>query len=169
MLVYESRRGHGVFPRPLLEHTTVRSINLSHNKLNEIPPEINALKDLRFLNLSDNRLEALPPQIGELTNLEVLDLSGNNLKSLPRELGKLHNLKQLYVGSNNLTEIPLEVLLLLAHKLEIIEAGDNMGFVPIDASLVQTINIPGRGGWVVYTSTQYDDDTSSILGWSLMV
>ena len=47
------------------------------------------------LDLSDNRLTELPGELGQLTNLTRLDLSHNQLTELPGELGQLTNLTRL--------------------------------------------------------------------------
>ena len=65
------------FPKVLLKCTFLEQLDLSHNDLTELPPEIGTLRNLRLLNLSANpRLRALPEELGQLQRLERLDLSG---------------------------------------------------------------------------------------------
>jgi hypothetical protein len=51
------------------------------------------------LDVSHNALRALPPQLGELRGLQRLVASGNALSSVPHELGGLHALKELDLRS----------------------------------------------------------------------
>ena len=39
-------------------------LDLSHNRLTQLPPEIKELKNLTKLSLSENLLTQLPPEIG---------------------------------------------------------------------------------------------------------
>ncbi len=78
-------------------------------KMNELPPGIERLKELRILNLRNNSMRWLPPEIGQLTLLEELDLGSNYFSSLPWEIGFLTNLKALRLDHNLLKEIPSRV------------------------------------------------------------
>ncbi|XP_067860922.1 leucine-rich repeat serine/threonine-protein kinase 2 isoform X2 [Heptranchias perlo] len=109
-------------PEAVLKLQHLRSINLSHNKISELPGpvhwESSSLRELIFshnqisvldlsegankwsrlekLNLSNNNLKELPPQIGLLENITSLLLSHNSdLRSLPNEMGKLQKLWEL--------------------------------------------------------------------------
>ncbi|XP_072327748.1 leucine-rich repeat serine/threonine-protein kinase 2 isoform X1 [Scyliorhinus torazame] len=109
-------------PKAILKLQHLRSVNLSHNKISELPGpahwESSSLRELIFshnqisvldlsegtnkwsrlekLNLSNNKLKELPPQIGQLENLTSLLLSYNSdLRSLPNEMGKLQKLWEL--------------------------------------------------------------------------
>ncbi len=66
------------------EITSLTSLDLSFNRLIEIPPEIKRLACLQSLNLSSNELVSLPLELGLLKNVNQLQISDNN--SLPREL-----------------------------------------------------------------------------------
>ena len=86
-----------------------RWLDLSHNQLTKIPPEIGNLVNLQELNLSENRLKFLPLEICNLVNLIKLTLYRNRLKFLPPEIGNLVNLKRLFLNDNQLIEIPPEI------------------------------------------------------------
>lgn len=59
--------------------------------------------DLEYLNLSNNRIKELPKNISELIKLKYLDLSNNRLKTIPvEEIHKLSNLKILNLKGNKL-------------------------------------------------------------------
>jgi len=79
----------------------VTALDLSHEGLTVLPPEIGQLTSLTQLNLSGNKLTALPPQIGQLNNLTTLVLWNKRLNALPPEIGQLTNLTWLVLGDNN--------------------------------------------------------------------
>jgi hypothetical protein len=98
--------------RAALEGQT--ELNLSHNQLTSVPPEIAELTNLTSLKLWNNQLTSLPLEITELTNLTYLNLNGNQLTSVRPEIIKLTKLKILYLGRNQLTSVPLEITKLTA-------------------------------------------------------
>lgn len=68
----------------------LKSLNLSHKRLDSIPSCLFELSSLEILNLSHNQLTELPQEIIKLTNLKVLDISWNhithNLDFLPSDI-----------------------------------------------------------------------------------
>ncbi|ORX57947.1 L domain-like protein [Piromyces finnis] len=56
---------------------TLKILNLSSNKLVEIPETIKELKNLKILNLSHNDIKEFPESLNELTNLEDINISYN--------------------------------------------------------------------------------------------
>jgi hypothetical protein len=53
------------------------------------------------LDLSSNRLTELPPSLDKMVNLEYLDLSNNNLKVLPRSILTFDRLKEIRLNGND--------------------------------------------------------------------
>lgn len=88
--------------------TYVVFADLSHNKIEDIPPDVFLywMSDTRKLKLSQNRLRFLPPDLGFMASLEILDLDSNRLEALPDSLGDCSNLQRLNLASNNLTTLP---------------------------------------------------------------
>ncbi|MYG81574.1 MAG: hypothetical protein F4187_07325, partial [Gemmatimonadetes bacterium] len=79
-------------------------LELRHNNLTAIPPELGGLNDLRVLSLRDNDLAGpIPAELGNLTNLTTLELQHNNLTAIPAELGDLANAKLIRLDHNRLS------------------------------------------------------------------
>jgi internalin A len=84
----------------------VRGLDLSLEKLTELPESIGQLTQLQTLSLLGNQLTRLPEFICQLTQLRSLSLSDNQLTELPESIGQLSQLQNLYVSYNQLTEVP---------------------------------------------------------------
>ncbi len=79
--------------------------------LTEFPEEIFALADtLEVLNLSGNRLRELPHQLSRLHNLQVLFASDNDFEVLPEVLGACPNLQMVGFKANRITLVPAAAL-----------------------------------------------------------
>ncbi|XP_074277675.1 plant intracellular Ras-group-related LRR protein 7 [Silene latifolia] len=95
------------FPDEILElGRGVRTVDLTHNKIVDIPVEINKLFNMQRLIIADNLVERLPMNLGKLQSLKIMTLDGNRLTGLPDELGQLIRLEQLSVSRNLLTYLP---------------------------------------------------------------
>ena len=78
--------------------------------INQIPKEIQNLKDLEVLRLTLNYIVDLPIEILELKKLKVLDLTENPQFSDIETLKKIKWLKQFYCFGCNLSEKQIELL-----------------------------------------------------------
>jgi hypothetical protein len=78
-----------------------------NNRIGSVDLSLAALKHLRRLDLSSNRLKQLPPVFQSLTQLEDLNVSQNQLGSLPSALGVLP-LRHFTFHKNPLNMIPAE-------------------------------------------------------------
>jgi len=80
---------------------------------------IEQLSNLRVLDLSDNRIEELPTWIGSLSQLRELNVRNNRLTSIPQELGALSNLTTLDVRGNPLGQDVIDTLEQLLSQTQI--------------------------------------------------
>jgi len=98
-------------------------LDMSKQKLKEVPEEIRKFKNLQILNLSRNRLREVPVWIGELKNLQRIDISNNKLEVLTDSIGSCGNLIYLGLNRNILETLPRTIGRL--EFLEVIELWDN--------------------------------------------
>ncbi|KAL7140402.1 hypothetical protein ABFS83_09G118300 [Erythranthe nasuta] len=95
-------------PEFFLRSTCLRALDLSRNRIGELPIEVENSSKLKYLNLSHNPFSELPSNLCNLYNLQTLKLSAcNHLQKLPEEIGKLVNLRHLEIDrTDNLKALP---------------------------------------------------------------
>ncbi len=99
------------------------TMNLSGNKINQLPSDLGCLKVLRTFNLSSNNLSALPSSISRIVALTSLDLSRNFFSSLCNEVSRVQHLTELNLSQNNLSMIPSPIPKI--KKLRILDLSKN--------------------------------------------
>lgn len=111
----------------------VTTLLLYQNSLEVLPPVITSFTNLRYLDVSSNRLTELPPEIGlcplttliaknnflsekslptpfsSLLTLKEVNFSGNQFILFPQEILRMKNLNYLYLGGNNISKVPKEI------------------------------------------------------------
>lgn len=87
----------------------VKVLDLRKNILEDLLPEISAMRELEDLLLDQNRLRSIPAEACRLPNLKSLQLSQNQLKSLPQAIGEMTSLRNLHLGDNQISKIPDEL------------------------------------------------------------
>uniref|UniRef100_A0A671V0N0 Leucine rich repeat containing 69 n=1 Tax=Sparus aurata TaxID=8175 RepID=A0A671V0N0_SPAAU len=102
-------------------------LNLNHNQIQRLPPEIRSLHGLQHLSLLDNQLEEVPAELGQLTSLTELNLTSNNLSGLPQQLYQCEELTKLYLARNKLTSLPEGIWAL--RKLQVLDVAGNKLFM----------------------------------------
>ena len=75
------------------------TVTLDGNQLESIPPEVGALRSLRFLQINNNKIDYIAKEIGSLKSLEMFDLRNNSVASL-EGFEELHSLTELYLRGN---------------------------------------------------------------------
>nr|XP_013004244.1 platelet glycoprotein Ib alpha chain isoform X1 [Cavia porcellus] len=113
---------------------SLKTLDISHNKLQSLPFLGRALPALSTLDVSFNQLTALPPDaFDDLSQLHELYLQDNKLRTLPpRLLASTSQLKKLNLANNGLAEVPpgllneledLDTLFLQNNSLQTIPKG----------------------------------------------
>ncbi|KAL1347290.1 hypothetical protein HN51_020761 [Arachis hypogaea] len=98
------------FPDEILDlDRSVRTLDLTHNRIVDIPMEISKLINMQRLILAENVIERLPVNLGKLQSLKLMNLDGNQISSLPDELGQLVRLERLSISENLLTSLPATI------------------------------------------------------------
>ena len=92
-------------PPSLLWHPTLETLDARYSGLHHLP-EFGEMPNLSLINLSNNRLSELPESIGRLVALTEIKAEGNRLESLPASIGRLANLVELDVSTNHITRLP---------------------------------------------------------------
>ncbi|KAL2080441.1 hypothetical protein ACEWY4_024234 [Coilia grayii] len=93
-------------PDILEELPNLTVLNVNHNKIKVIPPQIKSLVNLEVFSIMDNELEFVPSELCSLISLTEINLNNNAVFALPPELGRLCNLRKLYLARNNLYNLP---------------------------------------------------------------
>ena len=73
----------------------LKELDLSNNKLEEIPESISNMTSLEKLSLNRNVITNLPETIGDMQSLKILELWDNELETLPDEIKDLKTLQEL--------------------------------------------------------------------------
>ncbi|CAL4060276.1 unnamed protein product, partial [Meganyctiphanes norvegica] len=93
----------------LAELSSIQVLDLSENKISNIPDSINKLSNLRILKLSGNKLKSLPSSISECVKLEELELASNKFSKVPTSVCALPKLRLLSLCDNRFTSLPVEL------------------------------------------------------------
>jgi CRP-like cAMP-binding protein len=81
---------------------SLKTLNLSSNRLVSLPDSLCDIASLADLNVSTNLLRTLPERIGNLQRLRALDVSHNQLQSLPLSLADCTKLIDIKAAGNAL-------------------------------------------------------------------
>ena len=81
-------------------------LKLTHKRLNAVPQEVLAFRNLRVLDLSKNFIREIPAEMGQLSHLEELNLERNHIRTVPDEMGNLVQLRRLNLSRNPILDLP---------------------------------------------------------------
>lgn len=106
MQSYQSSEHGSHFPEFLFEHAqTLEHLDLSNNKLRDLPPQLGQFRRLKRLFLTNNCFDSVPAVLAQLPALEMVSFKGNGLRQLPMAALPF-TLKWLILTDNQLTELP---------------------------------------------------------------
>lgn len=103
------------FPTEILQLENLEYLDLSNNKISEIPKGIGSLKHLRTLKLHKNAFLTFPEVLTNLDSLENLDLSRNPIDEVPEPISNLQNLKELVLWSTYVVKLPTNMSDMQSH------------------------------------------------------
>ncbi|CAG9855833.1 unnamed protein product [Phyllotreta striolata] len=94
------------FPEALRNLTQLITLNISHNPMHELSSSIGCLVSLEILWCNSCLLTQIPDEIGNLWRLQTLGARHNKITSLPIRICELINLQWLTLEDNNLSSVP---------------------------------------------------------------
>lgn len=132
-------------PRTIQNLKSLKILDLKHNQLEKIPPELFTLSSLEKLDLSFNKLKSMNESLTWLMRnvfktvrllkqsnnktLKELDISYNSLTSLPASFNVFQHLEKLNLAGNKFTSIP--VVLEYLERLKTVDFSFNkLTFIP---------------------------------------
>ncbi|MBL7952022.1 MAG: leucine-rich repeat domain-containing protein [Flavobacteriales bacterium] len=105
-LALDSVRTFRSLEKALENPDQVYRLDLSGQKLKEVPEGVFQLKNLNALDLSNNKLKALPERLQEFKHMQEFRASRNKLTEVPKSLCRFIHLKRLDLSRNALTGLP---------------------------------------------------------------
>lgn len=161
------------FPREIFALAdTLEILNLSGNKLTDLPPDLGRLHKLRILFCSNNQFTTVPEVLGHCPQLSMvgfkanrihtlpaaaltpalrwLILTDNQLTNLPPELGNCQYLQKLMLAGNQLTTLPATMA--ACTRLELVRIAANRF-----AELPQWLLSLPRLSWRAYAGNPFSE------------
>lgn len=87
----------------------VLALDLSRQRLQDLPIELKLLEDLRYLLVNRNRLDHLPDWLEDMTDLKAVVADHNRFRDFPDVLLRMPYLEQISLGENEIQGIPLDI------------------------------------------------------------
>ncbi len=107
------RKGCGrpmVLPLDIAKFSSLKHLTIIGCNLTELPSLLGeGCRELEILNVSSNKLTQLPASLGRCKALKELNVNFNDITHLPSELGLCENLTKIFASYNQLEELPSEL------------------------------------------------------------
>ena len=100
------------FPEEILNYKNLRALDLTKNRLTNIPQNLNQLQKLEILTLSKNKLQIFPIVICSMPNLKSISVSNNIITNMPTCIQYLTKLEHLDIFNTQIDSFPSELSLL---------------------------------------------------------
>jgi len=86
-------------------NTRIQSINLSNNRLKEIPKVLSKIGNLSYLDVSNNQLKRINYEVLLPVNIQELNLMGNPITQFPDDLCNLKTIKSLNISRTKISTL----------------------------------------------------------------
>lgn len=94
-------------PDTIRYFTNLKGIKLTKNKLTQLPDFFKAYDSLTFVHLSKNKFIHFPYVLFHCNAIQLIDISRNKLTAVPAGIGALQNLTHLDIWNNEITDFPI--------------------------------------------------------------
>jgi len=94
-LIFRKKKVSSI-PIEILEHISLKKLDISHSAIDTLPKEIFNLINLEELHLDYTKITELPKEIGQLKKLKVLSLNNCKNIKIPDTLVSLTQIEELY-------------------------------------------------------------------------
>ena len=85
---------------------SVQYLKITRQKLTHLPKEIYRYKNLVALDLSKNKIKNIPDSISNFDQLEMVNLRKNKFEVFPESLFQMKNIKEIVISSNQIGFVP---------------------------------------------------------------
>jgi Leucine-rich repeat (LRR) protein len=95
-----------IAPRFVYNLANCIKLDLSSNRIKDLPDELSDMVNLEVLKLHHNRLEKLPDCVCKLVLLRHLNISSNSIIDISSHLTKMTSLEFLDASCNHIADLP---------------------------------------------------------------
>lgn len=105
-------------PNEFYDLINLENLILDKNKLSTLPRSIASCTKLKRISIANNKFTSFPTIICYLSQLKILDLSTNEIAELPDCLKELIHLEAIYMVGNEISKIPQSLTVLSIKEID---------------------------------------------------